>query len=91
MKTKIFLIGTVLILIMSAFGQKPTLELTFTAIDSAAYVQLDSIKVMNRTKGGDKVLYWPDTSLVLYYVGIPEISKDDIGFHLLYLKTYIRT
>ncbi len=37
--------------IVSVFDQI-TLELTFTAIDSAAYVQPDSIKVMNRIKEG---------------------------------------
>jgi uncharacterized protein (TIGR02145 family) len=76
MKTKIFLSILALGLIVSAFGQKPTLELTFTAIDSASYVQLDSIKVMNRTQGGDTLLYWPDTVLVLdYQVGITEINN----------------
>ena len=79
MKTKIFLTVTVLFLIISAIGQNPTIELTFTAIDSAAYVQLDSIKVMNCTQGRDTTLCWPDTVLVLdYQVGIHEIS-DDIG------------
>ena len=77
MKPKIILPILALGLMASAFGQKPTLKLTFTAIDSAAYVQLNSIKVMNRTQGGDTVLYWPDTSLVLdYQVGIPEINHE---------------
>ena len=76
MKTKIFLSILTFGLIVSAFGQKLTLELTFTAIDSASYVQLDSIKVMNHTQGGDTVLYWPDTVLVLdYQVGITEINN----------------
>ena len=77
MKTKIFLIVTALFLTISAVGQKQTLELNFTAIDSATYVQLESIKVMNRTQGGDTTLYWPDTVLLLaYQVGISEISND---------------
>ena len=75
MKTKFLLSVLALSFMFGAFGQKPTLELTFTAIDSAAYVQLDSIKVMNRTQGGDTVLYWPDTVLVLDYLGIPEVNK----------------
>ncbi len=76
MKTKTLLFAIALIFMLSAFGQKPTLELTFTAIDSAAYVQLDSIKVMNLTQEGDTVLYWPDTVLVLdYLVGITEIHN----------------
>jgi uncharacterized protein (TIGR02145 family) len=83
MKTKIFFTVTALFLIIYAFGQNPTLELTFTAIDSAAYVQLDSIKVMDRTQGGDTVLYYPDTVLVLdYQVGISETNIDTEGFYV---------
>ncbi len=77
MKTKLFLSILALALMLSAFGQKSTMELTFTAIDDAAYVQLDSIKVMNLTQEGDTVLYWPDTVLVLdYQVGITEIYNE---------------
>lgn len=65
MKTKIILSVLVLTVMASVYGQKPTIELTFTAINNSAYVQLDSIKVMNRTQGGDNVLYWPDTTLTL--------------------------
>jgi len=83
MKTKFFLTVTALLLIISAYGQKPTLELTFTAINSAAYIQLDSIKVMNRTQGGDTILYWPDTTLVLdYQVGISEINQNNRTFRV---------
>ncbi|MBW6459218.1 MAG: T9SS type A sorting domain-containing protein [Bacteroidales bacterium] len=64
------------------FSQRPTLELTFTAENNGVYVQLDSIKVMNRTQGGDTVLYWPDTVLSIYYVGIPEISKGENSFQV---------
>ena len=59
-------------LIVSAFGQKLSIELTFTAIDDSTYVQLDSIKVMNRTHGGETVSYWPDTTLTL------EITQGDL-------------
>ena len=66
-----------LVLMLSAVGQKTSFELTFTAIDSTANVQIDSIKVMNRTLGGDTVLYWPDTVLVLeYQVGITELMNE---------------
>ena len=77
MSTKIFLSVLAFVLTVSAFGQKPTLELTFTAVDNTSYVQLDSIKVMNRTQGGDTTLYWPDTVLVLdYHVGVPELNPN---------------
>jgi len=76
MKTKIFPSVLALALMVSAFGQKPTFELTFTAINNYSYVQLDSVKVMNRTQGCDTVLYWPDTILVLdFQGGINEIKN----------------
>jgi hypothetical protein len=65
MKTKALLAALMLVLIASAFGQIQTLDLTFTAVDNAAYVHLDSIKVMNRTQGGEAVIYWPDTTLTM--------------------------
>jgi len=67
---------------LGLFSQRPTVELTFTAVDNAAYVQLDSIRIMNRTQGGDTVLYWPDTVLFIYFVGIPEPSKSMSGFQV---------
>jgi uncharacterized protein (TIGR02145 family) len=77
---KLYIVLVALFLVNGAIGQKPTLELTFTAVDNSAYVHLDSIKVMNRTQGGDTVLYWPDTVLSIYYVGIPEISNRNNSF-----------
>jgi len=68
MKTKILLSILALGLIVSAFGQKPTMELTFTAKNNGQYVPLDSIFIENLTQGGDTILYAPDTVLVLDYV-----------------------
>lgn len=68
-------------ILFNAIAQN-TLELTFTAIDSAAYIQLDSIKIMNRTYGGDTTLHWPDTVLVLYHVGIHENIVANSGFQI---------
>ncbi|MCK5839883.1 MAG: hypothetical protein KAG99_08540 [Bacteroidales bacterium] len=83
MKTKTFLSVLALVLMISAFGQRPTLELTFTAVDNVSYIQLDSIKVINRTQGGDTVLFWPDTILVLdYQAGIIEINYEGERLHL---------
>jgi uncharacterized protein (TIGR02145 family) len=79
---KLFLLSILALgLIVSATGQT-TLDLTFTAVDSAAYVQLDSIRVMNRTQGGDTMIFWPDTALsyevyegdLLLYVGYATFS-----------------
>ena len=68
MKTKILLLILALGLIVSAFSQKPTIELTFTAENNGQYVSLDSILVENLTQGGDTTLYAPDAVLVLDYV-----------------------
>lgn len=73
MMKKFYTLLIALFFISGAMGQN-TIDLTFTAADSAAYVRLDSIKIMNRTQGGDTVLYWPDTVLSIYYVGIQESS-----------------
>jgi uncharacterized protein (TIGR02145 family) len=60
---------------LMAFAQRESIVLTFTAENNGVYVQLSSIKVMNRTQDCDTVLYYPDTSLlVLYYAAIPEIN-----------------
>ena len=65
------------------FGQRPSIALTFSAVNNTTWVQLDSIKVMNRTQGGDTVLYYPDTVLVLdYLVGMPEPHKTVEGFQV---------
>jgi len=75
-----------------ALGQT-SVELTFRAVDSTTYVRLDSIKVINRSQGGDTMLYWPDTTLsleigqgtLLLYVGYATFSSvgipemDDAG------------
>lgn len=81
MKKQILLISIMLGLMINISGQ--TIDLTFTAIDSADYVQLDSIKVMNRTQGGSARLYWPDTTLT--YEITPGDSLLYIGYATFYL------
>ena len=78
MKTKGLLAVMVLGLNIGDFAQKVAIDFTFTAIDSAAYVQLDSIKVMNRTQDSDTTLYWPDTTLT--YETIPGDTLLYIGY-----------
>jgi formylglycine-generating enzyme required for sulfatase activity len=68
MKTKTLLSVLALGLYISAFGQKATMELTFTAENNGQYVPLDSIFIENLTQGGDTTLYSPDTVLILDYV-----------------------
>ncbi|HNS18479.1 MAG TPA: FISUMP domain-containing protein [Bacteroidales bacterium] len=86
MSEKIILVAFFAILSLGLYSQRPTIELTFTAVDSAAYVRLDSIRVMNRTQGSETLIYWPDTTLSLeinpgdwlLYVGYATFSIVDI-------------
>ncbi len=57
MKTKTLLSIIAIGLFLSSFGQKPTIELTFTGQDEATsgYVALDSIFIRNITKGIDTI------------------------------------
>jgi uncharacterized protein (TIGR02145 family) len=70
------------LLIINTFGQTNTIDLTFTSINNSNYVQLDSIKVMNRSQWCDTVLFWPDTVLSIYYVGISEITNRNNSFQV---------
>ena len=75
MKRTYFVIVILLGWVVTSTAQKPSLELTFSAIDNTTNIQLDSIKVMNLTQGGDTVLNYPDTILTLNYVlGIEEVN-----------------
>ena len=98
MKIKILLPVLAILLKLNAFSQRAGIELTFTAIDSVTNVQLDSVKIMNRTAGNQSVIYWPDTNIFLeiasgdtllyigyatfYPVGVQEINQESEQFHL---------
>jgi len=82
MKTKIILSTLALALIVGVFGQNPSVELTFTAVDQEAYIRLDSIKVMNRTHGDSVKLYWPDTTLMY------QITPGDLLLYVGYATDY---
>ncbi|MDD5695886.1 MAG: FISUMP domain-containing protein, partial [Bacteroidales bacterium] len=81
MKPKLTLLFALTITFLMTLGQRSAIELTFTAVDSTAYVQLDSIKIMNRTQGGETVLVWPDTVLSVLWVGVSEPEQIS-GFRL---------
>jgi len=55
-------------LLANVYGQKPVIELTFTAIYYGQYVPLDSIYIENLTQGGDTMIFAPDTVLMLDYI-----------------------
>jgi uncharacterized protein (TIGR02145 family) len=54
-----------LFMLIEASGQKVTLNLSFTALENETYLQLDSIRVINRTQGDEYTLYFPDTTLTV--------------------------
>ncbi len=63
-------------------GQGSRIVLKFTAVFNTEHIHTDSIKIMNRTQGGDTVLFWPDTVLVTnLWVGLPEHYEMN-GFQL---------
>ena len=68
MKTKTLLSILAFGLIVCAFGQKPTIELIFSAKNTGQYVPMDSILIENLTQGGDTTLYTPDTILIFDYI-----------------------
>jgi uncharacterized protein (TIGR02145 family) len=82
MKSKSLFTLTFAFLTLMALGQRSAIELTFSAVNINAHVQLDSVKIMNRTEGGDTVLYYPDTVLVLDFTGIPEPQKITSDFRV---------
>ncbi|MCD4729174.1 MAG: T9SS type A sorting domain-containing protein [Bacteroidales bacterium] len=81
MKAKFFFSILTFGLIVSAFSQKPTIELSFTAINNGQYVILDSILIENLTLGGDTTLYAPDSVLALEYnTGFNDTELSDNTF-----------
>ena len=80
MKTKSLLPITMLLCIVSVFGQKLPIDLTFSAINKTVYVKLDSIKVKNRTQGDSAKVYWPDTTLTI------TITPGDLLLYIGYSK-----
>ena len=98
MKAKIIISFLTLTLFINAYSQNLVIDLSFTAVNNADYVQLDSIKIMNRTQGSDTTIYWPDTTiwllvnpgdLMLYVgyssgfpVGIQDRDQDKKDFYL---------
>jgi hypothetical protein len=98
MKTRSLFTLIMLFSIVSVSGQKLSIDLSFTATNNTAYVKLDSIKVMNRSQGGESIIYYPDTTLSLeitlgdtllyigystgFPVGVQEINPENSSFLL---------
>lgn len=76
MKLKYIITIIAIFQVLVTFSQN--MELAFTAIDSATHVQIDSIKVMNRTQGVDTVLYYPDTVLSFLMTGFNKPKTNEL-------------
>ena len=68
LKTKIVILIFFLGIYATAIGQKGSIALAFTLTERIPNVKLDSIKIMNLTQGGNTMLFWPDTVIILDYV-----------------------
>ncbi len=75
MKTKNFLSVLAFGIVVSAFSQKATMELTFTAENNGQHITMDSIWVLNFNTNTDTTLYPPDTVLLLDYITTINESK----------------
>lgn len=53
----------VFILFSIYYTQNLNLALSFSGADSLSNIQLDSVKVINRSQGGESMIYWPDTTI----------------------------
>ena len=83
MEKRSIVLMAALFLALGAAGQKPTLDLGFTAIENESHLPLDSIRVMNLTQAGDTVLHWPDTVLSIFFTGINETGGVENAFRVL--------
>jgi len=67
MKTILFTSILLFVYSESLLAQQP-MQFTFSAQNSSQYIQLDSITIENISQGGDTILFYPDTILVLDYI-----------------------
>lgn len=67
---KRLLLFSILFFLSFFLGAQTTVNLSFTGRDSAAWAQLDSIRVTNLSQGGDTLLHWPDTVLSYISMGV---------------------
>ena len=86
MKIKTFISLSLAVISMMTYGQRPVIELSFQAVNNTSWIQLDSLRVVNQTEGGEIVLYYPDTVLELEYTGI--LQPDEQGTNFAVFQNY---
>jgi uncharacterized protein (TIGR02145 family) len=65
----------VVFILFSSFAHRvdsQVIKLTFRGLVNSLYVPFDSVKIKNLTQGGDTVLYWPDSVLLIVTTSQPE-------------------
>ncbi|MBE0642153.1 MAG: hypothetical protein IH599_08960, partial [Bacteroidales bacterium] len=67
MKAPALIMMLMSVCLMTAYGQYATLELSFSASNNIQVISMDSIRIMNRTRSCDTMLYWPDSVAILTY------------------------
>lgn len=82
MKTRLTFLAAIATMSIIAHGQRPMIELTFTAVDNTAYMQLDSIRAVNLSQNVTATLAWPDTVLYVNYTGIGDHLRIVPGFRV---------
>ena len=74
MKRKTFTTAFFLLLFASVtLGQRSAISLSFTGTAGGHYAQLDKVDIRNLNKNCDTTLYWPDTVLYIYPVGMKNL------------------
>ena len=68
----------------SLLAQREVFELTFTAKNINSWIEMDRIRIKNRSQSCDTVIYYPDTVLVLDY----QVGNSEVGFILDQFKVY---
>jgi len=78
-----FIIPVLACIFISVVNGQNTTTFTFTGINDSSYFQLESINVKNLTQDCDTVLYYPDTVLTIYNVGIKEDNVSNDGYGMM--------
>lgn len=73
-----------LLLTSLAQGQRSNISLTFTGIIVGQNTQIDKLEIRNLNKECDTTLYWPDTVLVINYLGMNDFVSfnDELDIYL---------
>ena len=98
MNMRLSLIFLTMLCFLVSAGQTTPIGISFNAIRNTVPIKLDSIKIINRTQGGETLIHWPDTSAtvlinsgdLLLYVGyttfppvsVPENAMKSAPFQL---------